>query len=185
MRHTIRFSVLILSILASLLPGSRSASARESPPFHVRSEDPSLARLVRDGQTRSMLFRQIVARLDTSDVIAHVECAALPPEINGQVVFVFAAGDVRYVRVQLDCRLAPPVLIAMLGHELQHVVEIASTPAVVDEESLRTLYQQCGLSVTPDGRRYDSEAAQIAGVEVLREVLASPRAAATGRRAAR
>jgi hypothetical protein len=42
----------------------------------------------------------------------------------------------RYLDIRIACRLSLQQMIAALGHELRHAVEIADTPSVVDVASL-------------------------------------------------
>jgi hypothetical protein len=64
--------------------------------------------------------------------------------------------------------------IAMMAHELQHAVEIAETPAIVDGESLVREYKRIGYvntwSTLP-GVAFDTQAAVRAGEQVLKELM--------------
>jgi hypothetical protein len=64
--------------------------------------------------------------------------------------------------------------IAILAHELQHAVEIADTPAIVDGESLVREYHRIGYvnaaSALP-GIAFDTRAAVHAGQQVLKELM--------------
>jgi hypothetical protein len=65
-------------------------------------------------------------------------------------------------------------LIALIGHELQHAVEIADAPSVVDSRSLRMEYQRIGyLTRRFRGPRlsFDTRAANDIGHRVLREIV--------------
>ncbi len=77
----------------------------------------------------------------------------------------------RYVRVSIDRRLTGCQRIAILGHELQHAVEIAESRRVTDDASLADLYRRIGFhsgGLTKDC--YDSVGAILAGRTVEKEI---------------
>lgn len=129
----------------------------------------------------SETFRALVARIDSSDVIAYL--ARQPSEVTGvaaHVSFVLAAGGRRYVRVAIDPKYGGCQLLALLGHELQHVAEIADEPSVVSERSLATFYRRVGYSIDdPESERFESRPAVDAGRRIMHEVLAFTAAAAS------
>ena len=62
-------------------------------------------------------------------------------------------------------------LIAQIGHELQHAVEIAGNSDVNDASTLSVLYERIGeRRGSPSDIRYETEAAIQAGQRVLREI---------------
>jgi hypothetical protein len=74
------------------------------------------------------------------------------------------------VRIQLALRGSPDESIALLGHELQHAIEIAEAPEVYDEPGLVKLYQRIG--VRGGLHVYDTLAAQEMGRAVRKELVA-------------
>jgi hypothetical protein len=78
------------------------------------------------------------------------------------------AQNQRYVRVQIGARGAAEDLIALLGHELQHAVEVADALQVRNENDLATLYQHIGIR--GGLHTYDTAAAQDMGRMVRREL---------------
>src|SRR5262249_17422989 len=99
-----------------------------------------------------------------------------------QVSFISAAGGRRYLHLAVDPKYAGCRLIALLGHELQHVVEIADEPSVVDERSLAAYYRRIGFSRWGwDAESFESQAAIDVGRRVMREVLAPGFAATRAR----
>jgi hypothetical protein len=140
---------------------------------HVRVSDARIRAAVADGIERSPLFRDLVAGLEASDVIVYVDSdPTMPGRLQGRLTFMAAAGGRRYVRVRIACALSGPHLIAMLAHELQHAVEIAAAPSVVDELSLAAEYRRIGFAshAMPRGAGFDSRAAIEVGFRVWHEV---------------
>jgi hypothetical protein len=139
---------------------------------HIRTTDQRLIRLVRDGIRDSETFRGLVERLNRSDVVVYLECGRHTAPADGRLTFVTTAGGYRYVHVRVARLPSADVQIALIGHELQHAVEIAEAPDIVDSLSLAREYQRIGFvspRLTP-GVSFDSGAAVEAGQRVLREL---------------
>jgi hypothetical protein len=84
----------------------------------------------------------------------------------------------RYLRISIDRRHHDCQRLAILGHELQHAVEIADSPRTTDQDSAAALYRTIGFR-SEIGRRdcFDSQLAIDTGLRVQREILAATRAA--------
>jgi hypothetical protein len=94
---------------------------------------------------RSRLFNALAERIEDSDLVVYVRCEPrLRPGAVGRLTFVGAAADLRYVLVRISCVGDRLRQIALVGHELQHAVEVAETPDIVDSRSLQTAYQRFG-----------------------------------------
>jgi hypothetical protein len=158
-----------------LLTTSRVLTAEtfdQHPRRHIRTTDRRLIRLVHDGVRASATFRKLVDRIRRSDVIVYLECGGARGSASGRLTFVSAVGGYRYVHVRVARQGSADAQIALIGHELQHAVEIADAPAVVDAFSLAREYQRIGFeSPRPSsGMSFDSDAAVEAGYRVLREL---------------
>jgi hypothetical protein len=141
----------------------------------VRTADRHLRALVDAGIAQSASLRALVARLEAADVVVYLRCAPLPAGLDGQLTFVSAVGGLRYVLVQVAGGHAAHRTISTLGHELQHAVEIAERPAIVDGASLAREYGRFGVPGVAAGRRataFDSAAAIDAGQRIWRELAA-------------
>ena len=164
------------AMLLACALGTGSASADTSRPFthdnpQVRVRPTSaLGRKVIDaGVARSMTFRRLVQRLESSDVIVYVQMRPnMPSEIGGLLEFMGRGGANRYLRVSVGSLHHESVMVALLGHELQHAAEVADAPDVHTVGDFGEFYRRVGL---PTGAgRYDSAAAQSAGRAVRAEL---------------
>jgi hypothetical protein len=126
-------------------------------------------KLLRRGYRQSRTFAGLVTRLQRSDVIVYIEeVARLPGALEGRLLMLPRAYDHRYVRIQIALRGAPEDSIAILGHELQHAIEIAEATDVSDNPALARLYQRIGMR---GGEHwYDTIAAQNTGRAVRKEL---------------
>jgi hypothetical protein len=121
---------------------------------HVRPLSDRLARLVNDVARASTEFRRLVATITASDVVVYVICdGGLPPMSRGRLSFLAAAGGRRYLQARLRPGASWSDQAVTLGHELQHAVEIAATPAIVDGDSLAREYLRIGFLTSTAARR--------------------------------
>jgi hypothetical protein len=152
-----------------------SAPIRADPvPRHprLRLTDSRLEQVVGHGRRQSPSFQALLDQLDATDLVVYVECARLPARVDGQLTFVTAAAGARYVLVRIAWDLALARKIAILGHELQHALEIARSPDVVSAETMAAAYQRFGFIRNRGGKRveFDSVAAIDAGMAISREL---------------
>jgi hypothetical protein len=149
------------------------------PNPRVRPNDSRSAALLLQGIKRSETMRLVVERLETLDVIVYVEMQpALHRQLAGRMVWLSATQKFRYVRVSLNPELSSDTIVAVLGHELQHALEVARTPSIVDEPSLEAYYRKNGISMRSHASGWDTQAARDTGDLVRRELASAPARAA-------
>jgi hypothetical protein len=139
---------------------------------HVRATARRAQLLVDEGAQRSAIVRALIDRLEASDVIVYVsEDDAIVDGVAGQLTFISAVGGRRYVRVRIRRQDSRDNQVAVLGHELQHAVEIAGAPEVIDQPSMATFYAREGTDHSYGKReRFDTQAAIDCGRDVLSEL---------------
>jgi hypothetical protein len=146
----------------------------------LRPIQPIARKLVADGLKRSTTIRQLAERLRASDLIVYVEVRSdMPSGTVGSLRFVAPSASDRFLRISLNQRYDWTTLIALLGHELQHVREVADAPGVRSAEDLRRLYESMGMRVGRDA--YDSLEAQMTG-QLVRAELRGGATTLAGRR---
>jgi hypothetical protein len=136
--------------------------------------EPTLTAVIDRAVERSPTFRLIVGRIEQSDVIVHLTCNNFRSLLlAGRTALVAKGSDVRYVRVQILCSQGEPALVTIVAHELQHVVEISSTPEVVDDRSFVRLFRAIGFStcISTGQEQFETEAALATGDRVREEFL--------------
>jgi hypothetical protein len=180
MRHT--FRILLLAVFAIGPPMVAHASDNDEvapdkarPTFffpHIRTSDPQMRALIDDATETSAIVRALVARITASDVVVYIACESDPGvRAPGRLNFMAAAGGLRYVVIRLQPKRRAAE-IAMLAHELQHAVEIADTPSIVDEASLAREYARIGYrSRSAHGLAFDTKAAVEIGRRVAEELM--------------
>ncbi len=162
---------LLLAPCAAALAQDRSVSADP-----IRPVTAELEQLMDTGYRQSSTFRTIVDDLAGLFVIVYlVPAASLPSGLPAGLYFVTTANGYRYLRISIRTDLDPAVLIAVLGHELQHAFEIAQARHVVDRKTLRDFYRLTGIASCRYSRHecYDTTLAQRTGNSVYAEVLST------------
>lgn len=144
----------------------------------VRVFGPALRSAFDQGMSQSETFVGLVTRLQHSDVIVFLAEDTCPgSRIVGCVVSVHQQGGSRYIRINFvflrraefrALRLSQRRLVAQIGHELQHALEIADEPSIVDARSLERAYTRIGTDHY--SARYETDAAIQAGEDVLKEL---------------
>jgi hypothetical protein len=164
---------LVSLALACALAATVTATpaARGIPGDPLRRLRPTQAmgeRVLADGIARSATFRRLVARLERSDVIVYITVRIdMRPTLGGSLRIMGRSASDRFVHVSLNGQHPQQMLVALLGHELQHAVEVADAPDVASEEGLTGLYRRIGVHVSGDS--WDSRAAQETGQIVRAE----------------
>jgi hypothetical protein len=123
------------------------------------------------GYVRSPSFAALIARLQASDVFVQIEVVPrLPTSIEGRLVGVWRAHDVRYVRIEVALRESSDESIALLGHELQHAAEVADATTADTGPRLVALYERIGKRGGGE-HQYETLAAEEMGRRVRRELF--------------
>ncbi len=137
----------------------------------IRIQDSRLAALLADGVRRSPTLRSVVERVRAGPVIVFVQTVRwLPRELAGAVTWIGASPPYRFVRVSVKIHPSGDALLASLGHELQHVIELLDAPWVSDDQSLLALYQHIGHPTNAAQSAWDTADARWTGDQVLREL---------------
>jgi hypothetical protein len=142
-----------------------------APWTHTRALSPSIAALIGDAVERSQVVVSLMKELERSNVVAYVTDS--PPwalaNPASYMVFLSREAGMRYVLVRINrWGLSPPERIVLLGHELQHALEVAAAPEVQNASGLAQLYQRIGWS--GGGDKYESAAAQAVSQKIRREL---------------
>ena len=141
-------------------------------PSRLRAADATAAALLQEGLERSATFRAIVETIEGSDLIVYVETR--PIRLPGQLQLLAATPGCRHVRISVRTPGLDTELVAWLGHELWHAVELAGAPEVRDQAGLLRLYQRIGMA-WDSGTMAETAKAQEVWTTVLYEARATCR----------
>ena len=126
-----------------------------------------IATLIRDAIAWSQTFRRLAQTIDASDGLVYVESGECRNYLEACLVSVTVSGPYRVLQVRVHSRTADRHLMASIGHELPHAVEVLSSAAVKDNAAMHMFYAR-------EGRRgsqgFETDAAIEAGDAVRAEV---------------
>jgi hypothetical protein len=164
-----------LVVAALLSVGSAAAAGtRQETMSQVRSSSSSILVLIARAREQSTTFRRLLDTVGTTDGIVYVEagrCRYSRACLTG----VSAAGAYRMLWVTVDTRRVDLDLIASIGHELQHAIEILSNPDVRDTAAMYIFYSRFARRVGTGRGAWETAAATAAGNAVREEIERSSR----------
>ena len=164
-------SLVIVLVFVACVPALAVLAEHMPARSTLRPIDAQMRGLVQAGREQSPSFSALADRLAATDVVVYIKCAPLRPHVHGELIFLGAAGGVRYVMVRVAPHLTTQRKIAILGHELQHALEIAERPEIVDSTTLARAYEQFGYTRRTGSRvDFDTAAAIGTGNTIWREV---------------
>jgi hypothetical protein len=170
----IRF--LIVAGVGLCWPGPLLASGPQSHLVRLRPIEESMAVALRTGVLESQTFRDLVAKLECSDVIVHLGIADHPRGILGTLHFVSVGGPFRFLKVLISWKATPLQKIWVLGHEFQHAIEVAGASEVRSRRAFEAFYASPGFGVT-SRRGFDTDAAREIGKRIRGELHVSRKSA--------
>jgi hypothetical protein len=171
--------LLMLAILADGQGGeaargvtfrASSAVPEDTPGLftRVRSTERFMIALIREGYDRSPGFRDLVDVLQQSNVIVLVQPAACAGgRIRSCLVSVNGTRRERHIRINVDTHTSHDALIATVAHELQHAVEIAEHPDVIDGSGVLELYRHIAVGRCRERLSEECETARALNTEKM------------------
>jgi hypothetical protein len=171
-------AVVLLAGPALASPHDQHPTATATATFvaRLRPVDPDARALLETALDSSPTVAELAVRLEQTDIIAIVETRVMEGSARAITVFFTAAPGARYLLIRINRMLDRASRIEMVGHELQHALEVAAAPEVRDEAGMATLYRRIGRpSLSPPG--FETEAAKEAGKRVRADLKVSARLA--------
>lgn len=112
---------------------------------------------------------RLVTELQQLNVIVYIDLGLQPMVTAGTTsILTTVAGGTRMLRVVISSRLEPRRRIEVLGHELQHALEIARTSGVTGDATLHALYRRIGYLISETS--YETDEARAVEAQVRREI---------------
>lgn len=133
---------LVLVLLLGVYLGGTVSAAAVIP--RVRPLSDRSDRLLSVGRELSPTIRAMLDRIELSDIIMQLDLRLDLDVPNAVTRLVTSTPDFRYVRVSINPRLSPLRRLELLGHELQHVLEIAEDPFVRTQEAMHAHFTRIG-----------------------------------------
>ena len=177
----LRFARALLVTAGAITVTATLASAQDADRAapRVRGTTADAALLLDELVARSPTVRELVDRLDHSDLVVYIRYEwFLSATLRGRIGFLASDKHRRLFAIEIACRYTRTDQLVALGHELQHAVEIADAPSVWDVRSLAAFYTSIGESTAYAGRSetFETAAAAETGRRVRSELatMATP-----------
>jgi hypothetical protein len=137
----------------------------------VRSHSPELGDVIRLASDASVTFERLIATIDRTNGLIYVDEGKCGHGVSACLLLsVQVAGPFRVLRIKVDARRRKCDLMAQIGHELQHAIEILSDAHVTDGVGAYSLMERIapGGPISDRGR-FETAAAVRAGLDIRRE----------------
>jgi hypothetical protein len=158
-------AVVMLLVVATV------ASAQTSPMSpRVRPQSARADELLQDAVRRSTTIGGLLSMIEASDVLVFLDVVYDPSALLGRTTVIGATVQARLLHVALSGRVPPDRLVELLGHELEHVVEIARTPEIRDTYTLARAYERLGWQF--ESGHFETEAARYTELQVRADLQA-------------
>lgn len=160
--------VMILTA-ATIVTAARPAAAHE-PLDRVRTDNPIIKAAIGQATSLSATFRRLVEVINNTDGLVYVEEGRCGNRARGCLLHVMtASGPYRMLHIEINTRRAGKEIMGLVGHELQHAVEVLSEPKLNTSVGILNFYQHEGRFSL--GNSAETSAALRAGTDVEVEVL--------------
>ena len=162
--------LLVLFALAEPQNVPLPADAGDASLGHLRTRVERIAEALNAGYQRSNTFRTLVDDLRTAHAVVYIDVGVCRPaalqSLGGCLASLARTPAVRYFRIIVDVGRSKDRLVALIGHELQHAVEVvkAPTPLVYDDEVAAGKAERTGAYT------YETEQARAVTRAILNEL---------------
>ncbi len=151
-----------------------SAETAPSPSVvRLRAVSGPARSLLTEALARSPTIARMVRTLEDYRVFVFIDTMVDPAVPTGQTSLMASTPAGRYIHVVLNPALMRDRRIELLGHELQHALEIARADDVQDGVSLRRHFTEFGRALGISGRRdasFETDAARDVELQVRRDL---------------
>ena len=167
-----RMAAVTGMIVLAMAWSRATASAQEAPPSsRVRAVGSAVVAAIAEGIERSTTFRHLVESIDMTDGLVYVQHGDCKRRVLACLhLSVVVSGRNRILRVLVSPRIARDCeRTSLIGHELQHALEVLSNPQIRNWRQMFFYFQQIGS--TSSGA-FETDAAIWIGVRVEEEACA-------------
>jgi len=171
---SMRCRLLALAIAGTLQQAAPALAQPVTSP-HLRPER-AVRSLVEDAAARSPSIQASIDRLEAMNVIVYVRTRMfLQTDLEGRVGMIAHVDGRRFLAIELACGRPEIQMMATLGHELHHALEIAAEPSIVDARTLAAFYSKHGIQTGSGAGQltFETEGAEEAGRRARREIIAA------------
>ena len=164
---------MIAAAVVLAATGSARAAERETVGPRVRSSHPYIRAMIEEAAQRSPTFRRLIENIEATDGIVYVEQGVCGHHVRACLaMMVTPTGDYRFLRVLIDARQPDWNVMATIGHELQHALEVLENRTITTSEAIYLFYKREGETMDD---HFETGAAERMGDIVSKEVTSFSR----------
>ena len=142
-----------MAVAAILGTAQSSAAAESGAPAvglpaenaHLRSSSPVINAAIQSAIEQSATFRGLVAEINASDSWVFVNEGDCGHGVRACFVSVRSSGAYRFMFILIDPRKRDGELMASIGHELRHTIEVIGAPAVRTDSAKFFFYERVAM----------------------------------------
>jgi hypothetical protein len=134
----------------------------------IRSGDARIVALIARATEQSPTFRGMVETIEATDGIVYIERGVCRSGARACLIGVTKPGAMRFLWIRVDLRKIDRELMALMGHELQHAIEVLRNREVVSTGEMVLLYERKGMKDASGG--FETVSAIEAGQSVALEL---------------
>ncbi len=137
-------TVVTVVMALAVVTGAAVAGPASADP-RLRPAEASAAALVADAVSRSAIVRDLAGRLRGTDVVAYVRVGpCVEGERDSSIHFIGRSRYDRFMVIKINETLSPDRQIALVGHELQHAVDMAQASWITDSARMQQYFLVSG-----------------------------------------
>jgi hypothetical protein len=156
-------------LMSGMTFGVRAEGDTETEAWpRVRSSSPRIVALLSEASMRSRTFRGLVSSIEHTDGIVYVEPGRCLHGVRACLsLSITAGGGFRILRVIIDAAADVFELMATIGHELRHALELLTEPTV---RTTQQAYLYYAREAATSKDVFETRAAIQAGLAVEQEL---------------
>ena len=158
---------LIVVLSVAVVQPTEGQDSRTGP--RVRSHSPHIVEAIARGTAASPTLRRLIDTVDATDGIVYVDEGECGHTVRACLLpLVQVAGPNRVLRILVNLRKARGCdLVEVIGHELQHAMEILGDPRIRTDVQAYNFFDVMGRR--PEAGRFETRAALQMAVAIGRE----------------
>ena len=140
----------------------------------VRTSEPRIADVLQRLVNYSATAARLAERIEHSDLIVYVEPGFCRSRLAQSCFMVLPSpSGRRYARITVPLSISTFRMASLIGHELQHAVEVADAPSVVDPQTLVWWFGRIGFRI--DAETFETQTAKRVEQIIHRELVGPTR----------
>ena len=135
-------ALIFASLFVAIGPSGSAAVPRVT---HMRPLSATAQHMIDDARRVSPTIASMIGEIEQSDVFVYVDAGFFPRSTDGGATTFTASSTMsRFLSVKINLMLDPNRRMEVLGHELQHVLEVTRDASVRDDLGMQRLFGNIG-----------------------------------------